>query len=69
MRYFKSSFALKRDIVAEVMYKIKERGGRFIRKEDSAWSIVPDEMSRLKIAHAMQSFRVLANKGNIIITY
>jgi hypothetical protein len=54
LRYFHSSFAVKREIVSEVMHAIKKRGGRFLRVKDNVWSIVPDETSRLKIAHAIQ---------------
>lgn len=45
---------MKRDIIAEVMSKIKQKGGRFVRIKDNVWSIVPDKVSRLKVAHAIQ---------------
>ena len=54
LRYLDSSFAAKRDIVAEVMNTIQNSGGRFVRLKGDVWSIIPDSKSRLKVAHAIQ---------------
>ena len=53
-RYCESTFAAKRGVIAEVINKIKINGGRFVRIKENIWSVVPDSVSRLKVAHAIQ---------------
>ena len=54
LRYFESSFSEKRSIIGEIMQQIQDKGGRFVRMKDNAWSIIPTKACRLKIAHAIQ---------------
>jgi hypothetical protein len=54
LRYLESSFVVKRSIIAEVVKIIETKGGRFVRLKDAVWSIVPESISRVKVAHAIQ---------------
>ena len=54
LTYFESSFAEKRSIIEKIMCEIQDKGGRFVRMKNNAWSIIPTKACRLKIAHAIQ---------------
>ena len=44
----------KTSITNQLVSLVKERGGRFLKKEEAGWFVVDDEKARLKVSHGFR---------------
>jgi hypothetical protein len=56
-QYESASNTEKKELTEEVVRKIKETSGRFLKEDSAGWAEVGDGVARFKVSHAFRSMR------------
>ena len=59
-RYEAAAKGVKAELAMEIVMKIKNQGGRFLKQDNVGWTVITDEAARTKVSHTFRNHRIAA---------
>jgi hypothetical protein len=59
-RYEAAAKGLKAELAKEIVKKIHDRGGRFLKLDEAGWTVIANEAARSKVSHTFRNHRIAA---------
>ena len=59
-RYEQAAKGVKAELAKEIVTKIKNQGGRFLKQDEAGWAAISDETARSKVSHTFRNHRIAA---------
>ena len=59
-RYEEAAKGVKAELAMEIVMKINNRGGRFLKQDEAGWTVISNEAARSKVSHTFRNHRIAA---------
>jgi len=61
-RYEAAAKGVKAELAMEIVMRIKNQGGRFLKQDEVGWTVITDEAAKTKVSHTFRNHRIAARR-------
>lgn len=59
-RYEAAAKGVKAELAMEIVKKIDDQGGRFLKQDEAGWTVIANEAAKCKVSHTFRNHRIAA---------